>query len=242
MEAYLVPRLPSKSFNFCLEASMEAILTGENLTRKIIHVKCCYLCLKEEEIVNHLVIHSNEQGNVAPSALDIAFAISSHEAAWAPSTGNKSREIELAKYCRKKKSHAASTTLNSHHERFETAFTSSSCCFRLHITNHITTQSAEGEISLKNISWVIQTALNAKDNVITAEAAAAATLRLTLVPNTNLSLKAAASVRLSLALSRPSKSAGETMQLKHPLTVQLSQMTPKTAGFQHAVPPSAGYR
>lgn len=43
-----------------------------------------------------------------------------------------------------------------------------------------------------------------KDKVITAEAAAAATLRLTLVPSTNLSLKAAASVRLSLALSRPS--------------------------------------
>lgn len=43
-----------------------------------------------------------------------------------------------------------------------------------------------------------------KDKVITAEAAAAATLRLTLVPSTNLSLKTAASVRLSLALSRPS--------------------------------------
>lgn len=42
------------------------------------------------------------------------------------------------------------------------------------------------------------------DQVITAEAAAAATLLLTLVPRTNLSLKAAASVRLSLALSRPS--------------------------------------
>lgn len=40
--------------------------------------------------------------------------------------------------------------------------------------------------------------------MITADAAAAATLRLTLVPSTNLSLKLAASVRLSLALSRPS--------------------------------------
>lgn len=40
--------------------------------------------------------------------------------------------------------------------------------------------------------------------VITADAAAAATLRLTLVPSTNLSLKLAASVRPSLARSRPS--------------------------------------
>lgn len=52
---------------------MEAILTGENLTRKIIHVKCCYLCLKEEEIVNHLVIHSNEQGNVGNTCLMVEF-------------------------------------------------------------------------------------------------------------------------------------------------------------------------
>jgi hypothetical protein len=43
-----------------------------------------------------------------------------------------------------------------------------------------------------------------KIHVITADAAAAATLRLTLVPNTNLSLKLAASVKPSLARSRPS--------------------------------------
>lgn len=48
-----------------------------------------------------------------------------------------------------------------------------------------------------------QTVVDMKAKVITAEAAAAATLRLTL-GSTNLSLKAAASVRLSLALSRPS--------------------------------------
>lgn len=42
------------------------------------------------------------------------------------------------------------------------------------------------------------------DQVRTAEAAAAATLLLILVPNTNLSLKDAASVKLSLARSRPS--------------------------------------
>ena len=42
------------------------------------------------------------------------------------------------------------------------------------------------------------------DQVITAEAAAAATLLLTLVPSTNRSLKVAASVRPSLARSRPS--------------------------------------
>lgn len=43
-----------------------------------------------------------------------------------------------------------------------------------------------------------------KDHVFTADAAAAATLRVTLVPSTNLSLKLAASVRLSLARSSPS--------------------------------------
>jgi hypothetical protein len=42
------------------------------------------------------------------------------------------------------------------------------------------------------------------DQVLTAEAAAAATLLLTLVPSTNRSLRAAASVRPSLARSRPS--------------------------------------
>lgn len=42
------------------------------------------------------------------------------------------------------------------------------------------------------------------DQVITADAAAAATLLLTIVPSTNLSLKAAASVRPSLARSSPS--------------------------------------
>lgn len=47
-------------------------------------------------------------------------------------------------------------------------------------------------------------ALRYNDQVITADAAAAATLLLILVPSTNLSLKTAASVRPSLARSRPS--------------------------------------
>ena len=42
------------------------------------------------------------------------------------------------------------------------------------------------------------------DRVVTADAAAAATLLLTLVPSINLSLKLAASVRPSLARSSPS--------------------------------------
>lgn len=42
------------------------------------------------------------------------------------------------------------------------------------------------------------------NDVFTADAAAAATLRVTLVPSTNLSLKLAASVRPSLARSSPS--------------------------------------
>lgn len=37
----------------------------------------------------------------AVSALDIAVAISSQEAAWAPSKGSKSRDIEFAKYYKK---------------------------------------------------------------------------------------------------------------------------------------------
>ena len=49
-----------------------------------------------------------------------------------------------------------------------------------------------------------------KNHVITADAAAAATLRVTLVPNTNLSLKLAASVRLSLARTSPSAIYGLT--------------------------------
>lgn len=67
-------------------------------------------------------------------------------------------------------------------------------------------QPSNFSYSIHNVLGMLQKRFCKKvgDRVVTAEAAAAATLLLTLVPSTNLSLKAAASVRLSLARSSPS--------------------------------------
>ena len=54
------------------------------------------------------------------------------------------------------------------------------------------------------LTMQINVQIRQKDQVITADAAAAATLLLRFVPSTNFSLKLAASVRLSLARSSPS--------------------------------------